>query len=120
MDNYNEIINMEDQKKLAGWKEDIVLKQHAENMKVTSNAVEFKKELERIGGCNRYLPCELCYKCLNKASHLYQKCQTCRIPICVHTEADRKLMLRKENFKIETSKEVNNILEELSNEFKEK
>ena len=48
--------------------------------------------------CNRYDPCPICFKCRVKASHLYARCDECEIPICVHTNANRELLIRRKNF----------------------
>lgn len=67
--------------------------------------------------CKMYNPCPICSKCLNKASHLYVKCQTCNIPICVHRYADRSKMIKRKNFEIKVSKEtMKKITEGLMNE----
>lgn len=62
------------------------------------NAVIFEENEPQFSKCLMYNPCPICDKCLNKASHLYQRCETCTIPICIHTYADRKKMIRRENF----------------------
>lgn len=62
-----------------------------------SNKRFYEKEARRLS-CPRYHPCPICYKCLNKASHLYLKCQVCRIPPDGHKESDRQFMIRRENF----------------------
>ena len=56
--------------------------------------------------CPRYNPCPICAKCMNKASHLYVACQTCKIPICSHTYADREKMIKRKNFTQYVTKEV--------------
>lgn len=50
--------------------------------------------------CVRYDPCPICYKCRQKASHLFLRCQDCGVPRCIHTEAERALMIKRENFAI--------------------
>jgi hypothetical protein len=55
-------------------------------------------EEARKRNCPRYHPCPICYKCMVKASHLFVKCQDCPIPLCQHSERDRELMIRRENF----------------------
>lgn len=62
-----------------------------------SNRKFYEAEAQRLR-CPRYHPCPICYKCLNKASHLYLKCQVCRIPPDGHKEKDREWMIRRENF----------------------
>ena len=51
--------------------------------------------------CKWYDPCPICEKCKNKASHLYVRCQTCKIPNCVHSHKDITKMIRRENFVFE-------------------
>ena len=64
--------------------------------------------------CKRYLPCPICSKCQNKASHLYVSCQTCKIPICSHTYADREKMIKRKNFTTYVSDDIMNSIKELS------
>lgn len=66
--------------------------------------------------CPRYDPCPICDKCRNKASHLYVACQTCKIPICSHTYADRDKMIKRKNFEIIVPEEVMNIIKEIDKE----
>jgi len=62
---------------------------------IKSNAPYWKE----IGmTCPRYQPCPICYRCDNKASHLFVKCQVCEIPYCTHTQREREFMIRRENF----------------------
>lgn len=69
----------------------------AEEFVIRSNKEIWLQEAKRQR-CPRYQPCPICYKCMVKASHLYLKCQSCPIPICGHTEKERELMIRRENF----------------------
>jgi len=64
--------------------------------------------------CSMYDPCRICSKCLNKASHLYVRCQTCKIPICVHTYKNRTTLIRRENFSIAVSPEIKQIIRQVS------
>lgn len=64
--------------------------------------------------CPRYSPCPICAKCMNKASHLYVACQTCKIPICSHTYADREKMIKRKNFTTYVSNDIMNSIKELS------
>lgn len=48
--------------------------------------------------CKMYDPCPICRKCLNKASNLYIKCQTCKIPICTHSHSVKCKMIKRKNF----------------------
>jgi hypothetical protein len=50
-----------------------------------------------------YEPCPICFRCKVKASHLYVKCQDCQVPICRHSDKNRNMMIRRENFAIKTS-----------------
>jgi hypothetical protein len=70
--------------------------------------------------CSMYNPCPICSKCLNKASHLYVRCQTCGIPICVHTYKDKKFMIRRENFAIIPSPEVKGAIRQMAKEAESK
>jgi hypothetical protein len=117
---FNEIIDINDQKKLSGWGEDLKLKRAAKDHKFISNEKEFEKELKRIGGCKRYLPCPICFKCLNKSSHLDLKCQICRIPICVHTYEQRKKMIKRKNFELNLTDETKSIFEQIGKEAEQK
>ena len=63
---------------------------------VGSNKDHYIKEARRVG-CSRYYPCPICYKCMEKASHLFVKCQHCNIPPCAHKDSDREFMIRRKN-----------------------
>ena len=63
----------------------------------SKNQKLYAQEAERMR-CPRYDPCPICYKCRNRAAHLFVKCQICRIPADAHTERDRNFMIRRENF----------------------
>lgn len=60
--------------------------------------------------CPRYSGCPICDKCVNKASHLYVACQTCKIPICSHTYSDRDKMIKRKNFTVMVSQETMNAI----------
>ena len=64
---------------------------------VSSNKKYYEEEVRRVK-CPRYDPCPICYKCRSKASHLYLKCQECKVPPDGHTEEHREFMIRRENF----------------------
>lgn len=70
------------------------------------NKDTFAEHEPRFHTCKSYLPCPICDKCLNKASHLYIKCQNCKIPMCIHTYDNRKLMIRRKNFEIRVNKKT--------------
>lgn len=67
--------------------------------------------------CNKYDPCPICFKCRGKASHLYSKCDECEIPICVHTNANRELMIRRANFTQVVGKDLTDELKKLENKY---
>ena len=70
----------------------------------------------KFKSCPRYDPCPICDKCRAKASHLYVACQTCKIPICSHTYADRDKMIKRKNFEMKVSKEVMDAVMEIDKE----
>ena len=106
-DNFDEIVNMEELKRMTEWGADSeMIRLQKDALRLHSNKNDFEEELTRIGGCRRYLPCPICYKCSNKASHLYIKCQICRIPACVHTHREKEAMIKRENFFIPVSEDV--------------
>lgn len=74
----------------------------------------FMEQEPKYFSCPRYLKCPICSKCMNKASHLYVACQTCKIPICSHTYADRDKMIKRKNFIIYVSDDIMNSIKELS------
>lgn len=74
------------------------------------NADMYRQGEPMFSLCTMYNPCPLCDKCQNKASHLYVQCQTCQIPICVHTHKNRRDMLRRENFTVEIPESVKQVL----------
>lgn len=69
-----------------------------------STKLETFKELSK--GCAMYEPCPLCFKCMNKATHLYARCVTCPLEFCGHNHKQRSFMIRRENFGIKVSKET--------------
>ena len=72
------------------------------------NRDNFEAGEPKFKSCQRYDPCPICDKCRAKASHLYVACQTCKIPICSHTYADRDKMIKRKNFEIKVTEEVMN------------
>lgn len=59
-----------------------------------------KEQMYDIGEhCNRYEPCPICNKCRVKGSHIYEKCDTCPIPICVHENKIIERLIVRDNFK---------------------
>lgn len=85
---------------------------------VKRNKDAFEESKTCFTKCVRYNPCPICDKCQNKASHLYVKCQTCDIPICVHKYKDRQFMIKRDNFKVNVSKETMEELIKLSEKFR--
>ena len=61
--------------------------------------------------CPRYLPCPICRKCCNKASHLFEKCAGCAIPLCIHSDRERNLMIKRRNFAFNISKDAMDALD---------
>ena len=73
----------------------------------------FEQGEPKFKTCPRYDPCPICDKCRAKASHLYKACETCNIPICSHTYADREKMIKRNNFTQFVSSEVMNAIRKL-------
>lgn len=86
------------------------------NHKMRSNAEIFKENEPKFFTCKMYNPCAICHKCQNKASHLYVRCQSCQIPMCIHKHVNRMTMIKRDNFKINVSKEVIEKLRRLNEE----
>ena len=76
----------------------------------------FEQGEPKFKTCPRYDPCPICDKCRAKASHLYKACETCNIPICSHTYADREKMIKRNNFTQLVSSEVMNTIRKLEEE----
>jgi hypothetical protein len=106
-DKFDEIVNAEELQRMVEWGADSeMLKIQNNAMRLRNNKDDFDKELARIGGCRRYLPCPVCYKCESKSSHLYIKCQLCRIPACVHTYKEKEAMIKRANFFVLVTGEI--------------
>ena len=73
----------------------------------------FEQGEPKFKTCPRYDPCPICDKCRAKASHLYKACETCNIPICSHTYADREKMIKRNNFTQIVTSEVMSAIKEL-------
>ncbi|MCX7610345.1 MAG: hypothetical protein N2043_02000 [Ignavibacterium sp.] len=58
------------------------------------------------GYCDMYDPCPICYKCMVKASHLYNKCEYCPVEFCAHDNKKRNLLISRENFAIDVTDET--------------
>ena len=76
----------------------------------------FEQGESKFKTCPRYDPCPICDKCRAKASHLYKACETCKIPICSHTYADREKMIKRANFTIIVDKEVMEAIQQIDKE----
>lgn len=76
----------------------------------------FEQGESKFNSCPRYDPCPICDKCRAKASHLYKACETCRIPICSHTYADREKMIKRKNFTIMVEHKTMETIKEIAKE----
>lgn len=95
-----------------------LIKEIAENTRRSKTNKEiFSEEEPKVHTCSMYNPCAICYKCQNKASHLYVRCQSCKIPICTHKYKDREFMIKRDNFRIEVTDEVKQELKELGKKY---
>ena len=68
------------------------------NKLMARNKDVFAEGEPKFHTCKWYDPCPICEKCKNKASHLYVKCQSCKIPNCVHSHRDIGIMIKRKNF----------------------
>lgn len=82
-----------------------MIKELSKQSKMNSNREMYDEHEPKSRTCNLYSPCPICFKCQNKASHLYVRCQTCEIPICTHKYKDREFMIRRDNFRLHLSEE---------------
>jgi len=64
--------------------------------------------------CPRYLPCPICRKCGSKASHLFEKCTRCSIPLCVHTDKQKNMMIKRANFSLLINQDAMDALDEMA------
>jgi len=64
--------------------------------------------------CPRYLPCPICRQCCNKASHLFEKCGLCGIPLCVHSDAQKNMLIKRKNFALIIPKEAMEALDDMA------
>ena len=117
IENLYDMAKTEDENGISKFDEQKLRRYLDGNNKLFRNNKDVFQSLEpKTKTCKMYNPCPICSKCLNKASHLYVKCQTCNIPICVHKHIDRKRMIKRDNFAIEVSKETMNKIEGLNYE----
>lgn len=93
-------------KDLSKFDEQILKNDISKNNKLFARNRDLFANEKRLEGCSLYDPCRICDKCLNKASHLYVRCQNCTIPICTHKYIDRFRMIKRKNFKINVNEEV--------------
>lgn len=75
-----------------------------------SRAKENNKALSK--GCAMYEPCPLCFKCMVKATHLYERCVACEVQFCGHNNKQRNIMIRRENFAINVTDETGKLFKE--------
>lgn len=78
-----------------------------------SKAMYINKQLSN--GCSMYEPCPICFKCMVKASHLYERCQNCPVEFCGHDHKKRSWAIRRENFAITVTPETGEKLRRLAN-----
>lgn len=94
--------------------EDDFMETFDNHIKPPKDLVSNKEEMYNIGSrCNRYDPCPICNKCRVKASHLYTKCDSCSIPICVHENKIIERMIRPTNFELSVNDEVKSAFKDL-------
>lgn len=114
---YDMLGHEKDKNELSKFEEYKLKEDIKNNKKLMSKNVDLYGEIEpKIYTCKMYEPCRICDKCLNKASHLYVKCQNCQIPICTHKHKDRVTMIKRANFKLKVSENTINNLKWLSKE----
>lgn len=70
------------------------------------------QKLEMSKGCSMYDPCPICFNCMNKAAHLYVRCQNCEVPHDGHTHKNRTMLIRRENFAVTVTDETGKALVE--------
>lgn len=68
-------------------------------------------------GCSMYDPCPMCFKCMNRATHLYERCLNCPVQFCGHNHKQRSYMIRRDNFAIKVTKETGEKLKALVTQF---
>jgi hypothetical protein len=75
------------------------------------------KELSKE--CSMYDPCPICFKCQNKATHLYKRCEECPLDFCGHNHKQRSFIIRRENFGITVTNETKEEFLKLSEKLRE-
>lgn len=74
---------------------------------LTSNDSKRKQELKDLSkGCEMYAPCPINYRCMNRAAHLYVRCQNCEVKPSQHNHKARAWAIRRENFAVTLTKET--------------
>jgi hypothetical protein len=73
---------------------------------------------EMSNGCTMYEPCPICFKCQNKASHLYIRCESCPLDFCGHNHKQRSLIIKRENFAVTVTDETGEEFLKLSENLK--
>ena len=120
-DSLEQVQELQKERKEEQLRDNKLLKEiQANNNYVRSNKDIFMEGEPKFETCSLYDPCPICSKCQNKASHLYVRCETCKIPICTHKYKDRQFMIRRENFKLNVPKEVKEHLKELGAKYEKK
>lgn len=71
-----------------------------------------EEKLALSKGCSMYDACPICFNCINKAAHLYERCQSCEVPHDAHTHKHRSFLIRRENFAITVTPETGEKLKE--------
>lgn len=100
------LFNTKDENELSEREQRELINMVNQGSNFRTNKEIFEEVEKNLKTCARYNPCPICNKCLNKASHLYVKCEVCKIPICVHTNRDRVFMIRRDNFEIKVDKKT--------------
>lgn len=62
-------------------------------------------------GCIHFHECPICYKCMGPAG-MYVRCDNCIAYKCNHTEKQREMMIKRENFAITIPKGVDPKIDE--------
>ncbi len=76
------------------------------NNQVNYESKTKQQMLQLSNGCSMYDPCPINFKCMAKASHLYERCQNCDVPFATHDHKIRSKMIKRENFAITVTPET--------------
>lgn len=82
--------------------------------RVKRNKDIFSEREPQFFKCKMYKPCPICDKCEVKASHLFERCAECTIPLCNHKHKDKVFMIRRENFRLNLDNQIIQELRKLS------